>query len=153
MDRMRESMFSILGDLSGLSFLDLFAGSGIVGVEAASRGASPILFVERDRKKYPALKKNIAFVQEETAVHGMDVILFLKTCSEAYDIIYLDPPFARADKEGLVRLVNDRGILKSEGRLLLHHPRGENYPESVGSLTLERTKIYGGSFLRFYRNT
>ena len=62
MDRMRESLFSILGDLSGLSFLDLFSGSGCVAIEAASRGASPIHLVEMDRGKKETIEKNLSFV-------------------------------------------------------------------------------------------
>jgi 16S rRNA (guanine966-N2)-methyltransferase len=59
MDRMRVSLFSILGDLSGCSFLDLYSGSGVLGIEAASRGADPVLLVEMDRRKRETILKNI----------------------------------------------------------------------------------------------
>ena len=65
MDRMRESLFSILGDLTGCSFLDLFSGSGCVAIEAASRGASQIHLVEMDRGKKATIEKNLSFVEEE----------------------------------------------------------------------------------------
>jgi len=124
-----------------------------VGVEAAGRGASPVVFVEKDRKKIPVLKKNIAFVEEQTSVRGMDVMRYLKSCTENYNLIYLDPPFAMAEKEKLIRLVEEQKILSTGGRLLLHHPKGEDYPEKIGTFFLERTKSYGGSILRFYRNS
>ena len=64
MDRMRESLFAILGDLSGLSFLDLFSGSGVVAIEAASRGAEPIVLVEMDRGKKATIEKNLSIIEE-----------------------------------------------------------------------------------------
>ena len=70
MDRMRESLFAILGDLSGLSFLDLFSGSGVVAIEAASRGAEPIVLVEMDRGKKETIEKNLSFVEEEIPPAG-----------------------------------------------------------------------------------
>lgn len=144
-------MFSILGDLTETSFLDLFAGSGIVGLEAASRGASPVVFVEKDRKKIPVLKKNLSFVEEETLVYSQDVFLFIKRLKMQFDTVYLDPPFAMKGKERLLKSIEDQHVLPSGGRLLLHHPKGEIYPEVLGSLSLEREKQYGGSILLFYR--
>ena len=72
MDRMRESLFSILGDLTGCSFLDLFSGSGCVAIEAASRGASPIHLVEMDRGKKATIEKNLSFVEEDKKLFVMD---------------------------------------------------------------------------------
>ena len=63
MDRMRESLFAILGNLDDMSFLDLYSGSGIVGIEAASRGADPVFLVEKDVKKRKTIIQNISFVK------------------------------------------------------------------------------------------
>ena len=82
MDRMRESMFSILGSLEGSSFLDLFSGSGLVGIEAASRGASPVILVEMDRKKRPVIERNIGMVESEIQLVMMPVERFFKRGSD-----------------------------------------------------------------------
>ena len=87
MDRMRESLFSILGDLSGCSFLDLFSGSGCVAIEAASRGAEPIHLVEMDRGKKETIEKNLSFVEEEKHLYMMDAMRYITTSVIRYDII------------------------------------------------------------------
>ena len=150
MDRMRESLFAILGDLTGLSFLDLFSGSGVVAVEAASRGASTVWLVEKDRRKRPALERNTAFVEAEVVIRMMPVEAFLRRPQAEFDLVYLDPPFAWADKPALLALTAGSGVLASGGRLIIHAPRGEELPPSLGALTLDDQRRYGGSVLTFY---
>ena len=77
MDRMRESVFSILGDLSGLSFLDLFTGSGVCGLEAYSRGAYPVYLVEKDADKFPVLLKNVSMADKKLECKRMSAETFL----------------------------------------------------------------------------
>ncbi len=94
-DRVRETLFNWLGqDLTGLTCLDLFAGSGALGFEAASRGASRVVMVERDRPAFDALRANcgvLAAVQVELV--RADALEFLRTDRGPYDVIFLDPPF------------------------------------------------------------
>ena len=92
MDRMRESVFAILGDLTGLSFLDLFSGSGILALEAASRGASPVACVEKDLDKFPALLKNVSIAEERIECHSMPVERFLLRNHRPFSIVFCDPP-------------------------------------------------------------
>jgi len=151
MDRMRESMFSILGDLSGSSFLDLFAGSGVVGIEAASRGASPVTLVEKDRRKRPVILKNIAFVESSIELRSMPAERFLSSAGP-YSIVYLDPPFAYREKIKLISLVQEHELLEEEGICLIHHPSQEKeWPDTIGELELYDLRSYGGSTLRFFR--
>ena len=105
MDRMRESLFSILGDLSGCSFLDLFSGSGCVAIEAASRGAEPIHLVEMDRGKKETIEKNLSFVEEEKHLYMMDAMRYIMTSVMRYDIIYADPPFNMEGKVALAERI------------------------------------------------
>jgi 16S rRNA (guanine966-N2)-methyltransferase len=95
-DRVRETLFNWLGqDLTGLSCLDLFAGSGALGFEAASRGAGRVVMVERDRGIYAALEKNrdaLGALQVEL-VRG-DALEFVRRARETYDVVFLDPPFS-----------------------------------------------------------
>jgi 16S rRNA (guanine966-N2)-methyltransferase len=152
MDRMRESMFSILGVIEGYAFLDLFSGSGLVGIEAASRGAEPVVLVERDRKKLPVIKENISIVETEIRLLGVSAESYLKsTDPDTFDIVYLDPPFDYANKEKLITLVGESGVLRARGLCLIHYPREDDLPETAGGLEEVDTRTYGRSVLRFYR--
>lgn len=150
MDRMRESLFSILGDLSGYSFLDLFSGSGIIGIEAASRGASPVKLVERDGGKRPYLAENISFIESEVSIITAPVERFLMRCRDRYDIIFLDPPFKYKDKTGLIKSVAAKNICKEEGKVIIHHPREDQLPDSIETFVTQDKRMYGRSVLSFY---
>ena len=151
MDRMRESMFSILGDIEGNAFLDLFSGSGLVGIEAASRGAEPVVLVERDRKKLPVIKANMSIVESEIRLLGTSAESFLKKADQnSFDIVYLDPPFDYPRKAELITLVGESGILRPRGLCLIHYPREDRLPEAAGGLEEADTRTYGRSILRFY---
>jgi 16S rRNA (guanine(966)-N(2))-methyltransferase RsmD len=151
MDRMRESMFSILGSLEGTSFLDLFSGSGLVGIEAASRGASPVILVEMDRKKRTVIEKNIGIVESEISLVMMPVERFFKRGMGSFDIIYLDPPFPMPGKVQLVASAASSGLLAEGGKVLIHHPAEESWPETIESLVCYDKRTYGRSILRFFR--
>lgn len=152
MDRMRESLFSILGDLSGCSFLDLFSGSGCVAIEAASRGASPVHLVEMDRGKKATIEKNLSFVEEEKKLFVMDAFRYIISTFEKYDIVYADPPFNMEEKVKLLESAAEAGIIKERGLFIIHYPVEEEklWPERVSGFTLSDTRKYGRSMLRFY---
>lgn len=151
MDRMRESLFAILGDLSGCSFLDLFSGSGIIGIEAASRGAEPVICVEKDRKKRDTLLSNISIVETRIELRMMGAEQFIKGCSASFDYIFLDPPFSLEGKEKFIEGIALKGILVKGGKLLIHHPKEEKLKENIGSLQRVDTRRYGGSSLEIYK--
>jgi 16S rRNA (guanine966-N2)-methyltransferase len=94
-DRLRETLFNWLGqDLTGKSCLDLFAGSGALGFEAASRGARPVVMVEHNTGVYHALQKTRALLgAEQVELYHADTFSFLKTDVRRYDVVFLDPPF------------------------------------------------------------
>ncbi len=152
MDRMRESMFSILGDISGLAFLDLFTGSGVVGIEAASRGAEPVVLVEKDRRKAPVIRKNISFVESEIRLVLQPAERYIAGGGPAlqFDIIYLDPPFKYGQKLKLIESVAGSGLLAPDGLCLIHHPTQEEWPDQIGQLVCNDVRGYGGSTLRFF---
>lgn len=159
MARMRESLFSILSpDITGLSFLDLFSGSGLMAIEAASRGAGVITLVESDRGKRNTIKQNLQLLKNNEIVHfySENVERFLqRRPNNDYDIIFLDPPFDYADKAKLLPLLLDRRWLRPQGLVLIHHPRQELLANSLtgphGRLVQTTTKLYGGSKVDFYR--
>ena len=94
-DRVREALFSILGDVSGLSVLDLFAGSGALGIEALSRGAASAEFVDSARRSVEAVRRNLAELEIDAAVHRRDAVAWLAgaPAGRAYDLVFCDPPY------------------------------------------------------------
>lgn len=157
--KMREAVFSILlsrlGSLEGLSFLDLFCGSGIMSLEAASRGVSYVEGVERDLRKRELLIENFSILQADQTGSRLcfqDVESYLRGCqNNPFDLLYIDPPFRRPDKQELLTALDDR-FLHAESLVLLHHPVQEALPAVLkNGLVLLKKKQYGGSQLRIYR--
>lgn len=156
MDRMRESLFAILGPLDGIWFCDLFSGSGCVGLEAASRGAAHIDLVEMDRAKRPIMEKNISWAQKDCDIrlNFANVLRYIPTCGKSYDIVYADPPFPMGNKIQLAQLADRCKMVKEEGLFIIHFPSNEQeqWPDKIGSLVLTDTRKYGRNMLKFYTN-
>jgi len=101
-ERVREALFSMLGELDGETVLDLFAGSGALGIEALSRGAAKVVFVERDRRAVEALSANLAELglgEREVEIRPGDALSALRAArkrGETYDLVFVDPPYACA---------------------------------------------------------
>lgn len=109
-DRVRETVFNWLGqDLSGRTCLDLFAGSGALGFEAASRAARQVVMVESDARAARALQENVAALCAAAVrvVRG-DALEFLRSDKSVYDVVFLDPPYAKADRSALLARVRER---------------------------------------------
>ena len=92
-DRVREAVFSMLGDVSGARVLDLYAGSGALGIEALSRGAESAVFVERDRAALTALQRNLEATGARGEVRRQDVARFLARPEGTFDLVFCDPPY------------------------------------------------------------
>jgi 16S rRNA (guanine(966)-N(2))-methyltransferase RsmD len=153
MDRMRESLFAILGNLNGVSFLDLYSGSGIVGLEAVSRGAIKVILVESDQKKREVINQNITWVEEaEVTLFMMPVERFVRIYKGDFDLIYSDPPFIKQGELSLLENIEKKGLLKKEGLLILHAPKEAALPETIGSLNLVDKRAYGRSILYFFKS-
>ena len=158
MDRMRESMFAILGDLTGMSFLDLFSGSGIVALEALSRGAEKAVLVEKDHRKKTVIYRNISIAlngpdsvnKEQIIILMRPVERILKPDMEVFDIVHLDPPFPMKNKAGLLIMADKAGQPAVNGTLMIHYPSEETLPEVSGSLRQYDLRRYGRSELAFY---
>ncbi len=148
MDRMRESMFAILGPLDNRSFLDLFAGSGAVSLEAASRGAFRVVAVERNRKTASVLRENVETMVARVEVRVRPVERFIRDTEEVFDLIYVDPPFAYGRHQTLLQEIGRAGILAAEGTLLIHH-EGAVLEAPAGWRHTDH-RVYGGSLLDFF---
>lgn len=148
MDRMRESIFGMLGPLEGVRFLDLFGGSGAVALEAASRDAERVVTIERDRRNEKVLRENISLAKETVEVLFLPVERYVKRGSEAYDIIYVDPPFDYRYSADLLSRIGRSRLVHAGTLVLIHHP-GENLGSPDG-LVHSQTRRYGKSHLDVY---
>ena len=119
-DRVREALFNILmHDIAGARFLDVFAGSGAVGLEAMSRGASSVVFVERNPRHIAYIKANSAMLKLAPEIIQADAYQFLAGYSGApFDIVYADPPYALGEEQGFETVLANlaaRNVLKAGG--------------------------------------
>lgn len=154
MDRMRESVFAILGNLAGKSWLDLFSGSGTIAIEAVSRGATHVELCEKDKIKVKTVIDNVSITEKEMGVkincHFMAVELFLKRCKGKFDYIFFDPPFPYKFHEQLVEEAGQRELLNQGGFIMVHRPEEHFMPDEIGNLKRVDQRIYGRSIVDFY---
>ncbi len=154
MDRMRESIFAILADLSGKSWLDLFSGSGIIAIEAVSRGASYVELCEKDKIKIKTVLENVSITEKELGIkincHFMACELFIKRCKNKFDYIFFDPPFPYKFHEQLIAEAGKRQLLNQDGIILVHRPEEHFMPEQIENLKRIDQRVYGRSIVDFY---
>jgi 16S rRNA (guanine966-N2)-methyltransferase len=147
-DRVREALFAILGPLDGERVLDLFAGSGALGLEALSRGASHATFVERERAALRALRDNVNDLGADAEVVAADARGFLRAARERgaqYDLVFLDPPYRAA--AGLAQELSLAPVLADGGRVVGESDRRE--PLEL-QLPLTDERRYGDTLIRIY---
>jgi 16S rRNA (guanine(966)-N(2))-methyltransferase RsmD len=147
-DRVREALFSILGPLEGLRVLDLFAGSGALGIEALSRGAAAATFVDSDPRAIAAVRANLDAVGVEAAVHRRDALAFLGQPRETYDLVFLDPPYSSPARlaERLSELLPP--VLSDAARIVSESDKRNPLP--LG-LPLEDERTYGDTRIAIHR--
>ena len=155
-DRLRETLFNILAPvIEGSRFLDICAGSGAVAIEALSRGAARVVFVDVSRRSCAVIEENLAQIGIS---HGADIInrdalaaiKRLEAESEEFDIIFFDPPYESELYSQAMKLIASSGILSGEGVVVVEH-RAKTPPESeFGDLRAYREVRQGESSLAFY---
>jgi 16S rRNA (guanine966-N2)-methyltransferase len=156
MDRVKAAIFSSLGDaIAGARVLDLFAGSGALGIEALSRGASFVLFVEEDRQAVRVIEENLAKTRLKGGVRQQDVFGFLRHASdtEAFQIIFADPPYEKTEAgtnftEKLLASKELVQLLDRTGIFVLEKPPGEALP-AIRLWRVVRQKTYGATEVLF----
>ncbi len=153
--RVREALFDILGDLVvGSRFLDLYAGTGAVGIEALSRGAARCLFLERDRAAVAMIRRNLetcGFTARGEVIAGsLPAALGRLPRGERYDLVFLDPPYEDRSVAGTLEGLGDGAGLAPGSRVILEHRKSWEPQESPGRLTRVRSVRYGDSVLSFF---
>jgi 16S rRNA (guanine966-N2)-methyltransferase len=137
-DRVREALFSILGDVAGLRVLDLFAGSGALGIEALSRGASDAVFLDRDPRAIAAIRRNLDAVGARATVVQGHATDFIRQRQTGYDLVFVDPPYDSAHR--LVGPLSERlpALLTDEARIVTESDKRQPLLLDL-PLVLERT--------------
>lgn len=131
MDRMRESIFNIIQPIAGLSFLDLFSGSGLMALEAYSRGADPVRAVEKDRGKREILSRNLSLAEGACQFSIMPAERFVMSWKESFDLIFLDPPFPYPHKGDLLARTAASRLVHAGTRILIHFPQENRLPDTL----------------------
>ncbi len=149
-DKARESLFNILQNrIYGAEFLDLFCGTGAMGIEALSRGAKSVTFNDADRNSLSVLRKNLTKlgVDEDYQIKNYDALVFLKNAQEKYDIIFIDPPYKTDLGERAVALC--QGVLKDGGVVILESETP--FMGEVDGLAVFDQRKYGRARLTFFK--
>jgi 16S rRNA (guanine966-N2)-methyltransferase len=157
-DRLRETLFNILGPaVQGAAFIDLFAGTGAVGIEALSRGARSAYFVEQHAPAAALIRRNLESlgIGKEADILGVDVLRGLERLEARHvhaDFIFLDPPYAATEEyENVLEYLGESPLLAPGGRVIAEHLKKRALPERVGELELARVVAQGDAALSFYR--
>ena len=146
-DRIKETLFNIISDdLYDCSFLDLFSGSGQIGIEALSRGAARAVFVEKNKRTVELIKKNLTKTKlsDSARVIRGDVVSQLPQLATegAFDIIYLDPPYASGLEEQVIAGIDEHGLLADGGRIIVEAALDRTLSIEDGTFSIVREKIY-----------
>lgn len=154
LDRIRENLFNIIRDrLPEAAVLDLFAGSGAIGLEALSRGAREAVMIEKDAEAYAILKENIRNtnnLENGQAVRG-DCFSYLQNCHRNFDLIYGDPPYGLKAYLRILEATAASEALKPGGLLILESPRDEDLPQVTNAYICSRKAVYGNTAIHFYQ--
>lgn len=149
----RKAIFDILKDIEDKTFLDLYAGKGLVGMEALKRGAKEVTFVEIDPVlcifiKNLLQKKNLS---SRANVYSLDALKFLNETDREFDIIFADPPYESGQLERLFNFFEKKNLLKEEGVLIFQHHKNESLKEKLKDLKIHKCYRYGDTLLTVYR--
>ena len=153
-DRVKEAMFSIIQfEIPGADVLDLFGGTGQLGIEALSRGAKSATFVDAGEPACRLIRENLKRTRLEQSgkVVRSDYLAYLNRCREKYHIIFLDPPYAEVFLENALKCITEIDILHSDGIIVAERPLGKELPWEFEGFSRSRDYKYGNTLLTVYR--
>ena len=153
-DRVKEAMFSIIQfEIPGAAVLDLFGGTGQLGIEALSRGAKSAVFVDAGEPACRLIRENLkrTKLEGQARVVRADYLDYLSRTGEQFDIILLDPPYAEVFLENALKRITEIDILRSGGIIIAERPLGKELPWEFPGYTRSRDYKYGKTLLTVYR--
>ena len=153
-DRVKEALFSIIQfDIPGATVLDLFGGTGQLGIEALSRGAKRAIFVDESDKACRLIRENLSRtkLEQQGSVIRSDYLAYLARCSEKFNLIFLDPPYAEVFLENALKRITEIDILQSGGIIVTERPLGKELSFEFQGYTRSKDYKYGNTLITLYR--
>lgn len=153
-DRVKEALFSIIHfEIPGASVLDLFGGTGQLGIEALSRGAQNAVFVDAREDACKLIRENLkrTKLEQNGRVVRSDYLDYLNCCREKFNIILLDPPYAEVFLENALKRITEIDILQSNGIIVTERPLGKELPWEFDGYVRSKDYKYGKTLITIYR--
>ena len=153
-DRVKEALFSIIQfDIPGCRVLDLFGGTGQLGIEALSRGAKSAVFVDMSDVACKLIKENLrrTKLEADATVVRCDYMDYLRRCHDKFDIIFLDPPYAEVFLENSLKCITEIDILQSNGIIVTERPLDKDIPGIFSGYSRSKDYKYGNTLITLYR--
>jgi len=153
-DRVKEALFSIIQfEIAGAKILDLFGGTGQLGIEALSRGAQSAVFVDAREDACKLIRENLRRTrfEQNSKVFKCDDLAYLKQTSDKFQIIFLDPPYAEEFLENALNCITEIDILQSGGIIVAERPVGKELPLTFSGYERSKDYKYGQTLLTVYR--
>jgi 16S rRNA (guanine966-N2)-methyltransferase len=150
-DRIKETLFNIItADIYGSVILDLFAGTGQIGLEALSRGADRCVFVEKNSGVFKVLTDNISRTGfDNYKAYNCDSLLFLCKCTDMFDLVYVDPPYNSGLYDKILCALVQSGVLKENAKIIIEHDMSVEINDNYGILDKYREEKYGNTKMTF----
>lgn len=153
-DRVKEAMFSIIQfDLPGAKVLDLFGGTGQLGIESLSRGAQSAVFVDHQESACKIIRENLnrtKFMNQAKVIRS-DYLTYLKSCKDKFDVILLDPPYVEVFLENSLNLITEIDILQSDGIIVTERPVEKPLSLEFSGFSRSRDYKYGNTVVTIFR--
>lgn len=153
-DRVKEALFSIIQfDIPGCRVLDLFGGTGQLGIEALSRGAKSAVFVDASDAACKLIRENLkrTKLENDAKVIRSDYLEYLRRCHETFDVIFLDPPYAEVFLENSLNYITEIDILQTNGIIVTERPLEKELPWDFPGYTRSKDYKYGKTLITLYR--
>ena len=153
-DRVKEALFSAIQfEVQGARFLDLFAGTGQMGIEALSRGANSAVFVDDWKNACNLVRENLQITKlsDRAKVCNLDYLSFLNTCKETFDIVFLDPPYAEIFLENALNKISEIDILSDRGIIICERPAEKQLDLEISGLQRCKDYKYGKTWITIFR--
>ncbi len=152
-DKVKQALFNIIQHEIAGDVLDLFAGSGQLGIEALSRGARSAVFVDRGRDAIAVIRENLrkTHLEDKAQVLCCDYLSYLSRCGKTFRLIFLDPPYGENYLENALKSISEIDILAEGGIIVTERPLGKELPGTYAGLTASKDYHYGKTIITLFR--